>query len=222
MSSNHIIRWTIALAVLAPATLAQANVVTAYDNFGPGNDGFQYNTGVSWMNAGTGTGFNYVEQAQRFSPSVSGELDTIYLGIGRVLGFTSLTIRLTNSQGNTPIADGTVLETWTLTSLGSLFDMTVAELTSVNKPTLDSSLNYWIWLESAPGTSVAWGHNVVGDSMFRNQYNTASGFLEWNPGNFATGGAQRIDVMTVIPAPSALAMLGIAGLIGVRRRRHDA
>ena len=69
-----------------PTPTSTPLVDTVYNNFGPGNEGFEYSTGESWMIAGNNSYFNYVEQAHAFTPSSSGPLAYIYIGLMEVLG----------------------------------------------------------------------------------------------------------------------------------------
>lgn len=54
-------------------------------------------------------------------------------------------------------------------------------------------------------------------------FGPAGGYVASNPtSNYGTGGTWRFDMVTVagvIPAPGAIALFGLAGLAGVRRRR---
>jgi len=122
--------------------MGAAQPVTVYNNFGSGNGGFDYSTGTSYMIAGFNTGFLYVEQAQTFTPSVSGYLTDIYLGVGKVLSFNQCTIHLVPDLGTFPVLQN-ALETWVLTDLPSIYVGGPTHLVSVNHSFLTAGQSYW-------------------------------------------------------------------------------
>ncbi len=192
-----------------PTPTATPLVNTAYNNFGPGNEGFEYDTGESWMIAGHNSYFEYVEQAHAFTPSESGPLAYIYIGLMEVLGVNECTVRLVPDNGETPSEDN-ALETWLLhaddlPSGGGGEPRPATQLVSVVHPYLTAGQSYWIWVKVDLGSSASWGENVTGAIGHMQQFVWVDEHYqyEWvDMGNQAIG-ALRIDVIADSPPATA-------------------
>jgi len=186
---------SVALCFFAFTGMAQPVIV--YNNFGTGNGGFEYETSMSWLIAGFFTGFNYVEQAQTFTPSESGYLSDIHLGLMVAFLFNEGTIKLTPDLGGLPSEDD-VLESWVvydLPSNGGGEPRPATQLLSVEHPYLTAGQTYWIWISAVNGSSAAWGENVTGaiGHMAQRGYENYVGYVWMDMGNL-TLGALRVDV----------------------------
>ncbi len=194
MSTKVGVQLCVVLCLFVIASAAQA--ITVYNNFGQGSGGFEYNTEESWFIAGFYSGFDYVEQAGAFTPSESGALSDLYLGLGVVLLQNETTIKLAPNNG-TPPSDEDLLETWIVTDLPFLYSGDNVHLVSQNQPYLTAGESYWIWIAVDQGSSAGWGQNVTGATgpIVQRCYSAYQGGLYWEdiiPSE--TLGALRIDV----------------------------
>ena len=172
---------------------------TVYNNFGPGSGGFEYETSMCWMIAGHYSYFIYVEQAQSFTPSETGHLTDIYVGLTEVLGVNECHVKLAPDYGGPPSEDD-VLETWVLYSgdlpLGGGGEPRPAtRLVSYDHPLLTAGQSYWIWIAVDEGSSAAWGENVTGATghMMQCVYEYV---YTWEDMGAQTLGAMRVDVIS--------------------------
>ena len=175
-------------------SMGAAQPVTVYNNFGSGNGGFDYSTGTSYMIAGFNTGFLYVEQAQTFTPNVSGYLTDIYLGMGMVLSFTTGTIHLVPDLGSFPLPQD-ALESWVLNALPSIYvGQPTTHLVSVNHPFLAAGQSYWVWISVGNGSSAGWGQNVTGAIGHMAQRQFEYDYLWVDQGNDNPLAAMQVDI----------------------------
>ncbi len=192
------IRLCVALLMVAGMGTALADdPVLAYNNFGPGNGGFEYETGMSWLIAGFFTGFYYVEQAQTFTPTESGYLSDIYVGLTVAFVYDEGTIKLAPDLGAPP-SDADVLESWVVSDLpsnGGGAPRPATQLVSVERPYLTAGQSYWIWISAADGSSAAWGENVTAahGPMAQRGYVNYVGYV-WEDMGDQILGALRVDV----------------------------
>jgi len=192
-----------------------AQPITVYNNFGPGNNGFEYETGMSWLIAGFFTGFYYVEQAQSFTPAESGYLSDIYAGLMVAFIFDQGTVKLAADSGGLPSED--VLESWVLNDLpsnGGGEPRPATNLVSVEHPYLTAGQTYWVWISAEDGSSAAWGENVTGSigHMAQRGYVNYVGYV-WDDMGSQTLGALQVDItyeptgiddQTLVPTQIAL------------------
>ena len=187
---------------------AMAN--TVYNNFGPGNEGFEYATGESWMIAGNNSYFNYVEQAHAFVPIESGYLSDIYIGLMEVLGVNECTVRLVPDNGDPP-SEADTLETWLLhaddlPSGGGGEPRPATQLVSAVMPYLTAGQSYWIWVKVDSGSSASWGENVTGATGRMKEFVWVDEHYQYEWVDIANGyakGAMRVDIFDGTPAPTA-------------------
>jgi hypothetical protein len=172
-----------------------------YNNFGPGSGGFEYETGVSWMLAGHYSFFEYVEEAQSFTPSETGYLADIYVGLMEVLGVNECYVMLAPDHGAPP-SEGDVLETWVLYGddlppPGGGEPRPATRLVSYVHPLLTAGQSYWIWIRVNQGSSASWGLNVTGAIGHMMQRRYVYGLVWVDIGN-QTLGALRVDVASAL------------------------
>jgi|GEM_PF-5222234 len=218
---------TVAAAACSCGVAAGAAPITVFDNFGPGNGGFEYNGGTSWLIA-PGGGFPPVQQAQQFTLGESGALSDIYLGLTQLIPHNGNTVRvrLTDNSGPNPESSN-LIEQWTIVNAPSQAGTSVVHLQSILAPVLNAGEQYWIWIEGVSGPGVGgfgggshrWGYNTTGDMQIMQQKNVDGvlPLLQWRDQVLSTAGAMRIDI---IPSPGTLAIFGLAGFAAARRRRH--
>jgi hypothetical protein len=218
MSTNRI--WALVLVVaVACSTAALADGITVYNNFGPGNDGFEVYTGWSWMIAGVGSGFDPVQNAQWFSPSDSGPLSDIYIALRRVIPpYKDMFVRLCANNNFEPPTEANVVEEWlvnpaTLPFAGS--QGAPAHLVSALQPTLEAGQSYVIWVGFDNNGNGAWAPNIFNEYVPRRQRTYEYSGWQWQPLGDARAGALRVDI---VPEPASLALL-LCGLLTVVRRR---
>lgn len=209
---------SMAMVIMAAGTCAQADI--AYNNFGAGNGGFDYNWGIGWTVAGpnNGSGQFGVEQAQAFTAGASGELTDIWVPIWRV-PFSSpadeVTVHIATHSGDAPPTTTDILESWTLNSFESWSDWSMPhQLTSAGGIDIVAGEKYWIWMEGGDTTWTGWAMNS--DPALTFDHTLRRDGEDWLDISQSTAGALRVDV---VPAPGALALLGLGGLGAARRRR---
>lgn len=209
----------LSIVAVAGLTASTASGDIAYNNFGPGNGGFDYNWGLGWTVAGpnNGSGQFGVEQAHLFTPSVGGELSDIWVPIWRV-PFSSpadeVTIHIASKSGNAPTA-GDILESWTLDTFPSWTAWSAPHhLESAGGITLDAGTEYWIWMEGGDTTWAGWAHNS--DPALTLPHTLRREGQGWTNIFDETAGALRVDV---VPAPGTAVLAGLGSLVMVRRRR---
>jgi hypothetical protein len=113
---------------------------------------------------------------------------------------------------------------------------TVDANTTTSQPTTNGGNGWFLFSNGAPGGSVAgrslnqiladatYGSILSGGTVVATGFNIGSYQrncrvgIDWVENSLLNGG-DRIDFGVAVPAPGALALLGVAGLIGARRRR---
>jgi hypothetical protein len=201
--------WAIALVGAACGAVATADTIMAYNNFGPGNDGFEYLTGTSWAMGGY---LGPKQHAQSFTAEAGGPLTDVYLGIFNVLSGGNVTIRVANNINFAGPTYADILEEWFVASVPGSSGSPVTHLVSQNQPLLDAGENYWLWITVATGT-VGWGY--APDSSLSVPRRTRNSDTDaWGALTYGRPGALRVDV---VPEPQALVLL-LAGLAVFGRR----
>jgi len=145
------------MAAIDGKTARGSTVAVAYDSFGPANT---FNKTVGWGVSGISSSHGYRGQAQRFTPSVDGTLNTIELAIGRASGSGLSTITVVADDNGYPT--GAVLETFNSVPASGTFGNSYAPrlLTSALTPFLTANSTYWLRAEPADATtSNAWNNN---------------------------------------------------------------
>jgi hypothetical protein len=211
---------TIRLATLTFMAFTSAVISTGaqsviYNSFGPGNS---YDSGVVWAVSGASESGGYRGQAEFFTPSISGYLNTIELATYHVSGspLSNFFIAQDNGGGS----PGTILETFSnVTNPSGLLT-----LHSTPGVLLQAGTEYWLADEPATATSY--------NGWYENSQNVANGFaFERSEWSWAAIGPPAPDsgvfevTVTPVPEPSAaqLALIGgCCSLVFWRYRKNDS
>jgi hypothetical protein len=180
------------------------NAATIVFNNIPASPQYYQNAG-NWL--GT-SGNQYAITATTFTPSASGQLDELTLGLTYGSGTNSVTLRLSPDTGGLPGAPIWQTSVPPAPAFGSLLSVT-----GIGGPTLSSSQTYWLEgvAPVSPATLHFWWTNNQGDTgpviATGNYVNTDRFSL-------------RVGVLTV-PEPAACMLLlcGSFSLTQIRRRR---
>jgi hypothetical protein len=235
LASHRLPRFSLAVVaaafVITVSSAANAGV-TLFNNFGPDeNHAFNNQSGVL---VGTSAGLPPVSNAQRaVRIDVTGNdyfLDTIDAGLmwgtsTPNLGATFTVFADDGSNGlpGTSLGFASVAQTPTPPNSGadplpfSTFDFSSQSLL------LENGHSYWLVLTANTNENlVMWGLNLTADTNSGNEY------LFWDgggPWQHAQAGAVMPSLRvngTVVPAPGALALIVLAGIVGPSSRRRRA
>jgi MYXO-CTERM domain-containing protein len=197
---------TIAAMMLAAA--AQATVL--FDNFGPGDT---YDFGIGWTIGDTADwqlGAGFVMNA-----GGSYSLDSVTASIRHIAGPNFVTLSVYDTVGGLP---GSLLETSSAMNLPA-HDGTPAPPTVFafsGSTVLQDGQTYWVIAstDGPAGAWLAWNWNIAHALGLHAQRQGAG---PWQVFTFEQS-VLRVEG-TLVPAPGALALLGL-GLLRTRRRRH--
>ena len=116
---------------------------------------------------------------------------------------TSGGLYIPTSQSSTfPVAFGAFGSSIAASGYLTTFDMDLA------------SGNYYVYMQDTWGDGWAWASNTGLDAF------AVSGAIDGGSASFAfTTGSSAVGAFTVVPAPGALALLGLAGLTSRRKRK---
>jgi len=210
------------VAALAVGVLASAahGATTVYNNFGPGNGGFDYNWGLGWTVAGKDVASQYgVEQAFLFTPSASGIVSDIWVAIWYVpldAGQDVVKVLLTRNPLGIPPRPEDVMETWTITSFESWTHWSPPRhLVGNGASHLEMGQSYWLWAVGGDTTWCGWCMNL--DPALTLPHTLRREGENWLPIGYETASAFRVDV--IVPEPTLLGFLA-AGLLPLLRRRR--
>ncbi len=205
------IRFVLGASVASLLSVPALGSVVLYDNFGAG-DGYNNDVG------GT-IGFDTnVEQGQGFSIS-GGDffLDSVAAAIGYIEGTNEVTLTLFDDDGGAP---GLALESVTLFDMppGGGIEEPPSLFTFSGTTTLTEGVTYWLIASGVNDFSalLLWNFNSTGALLDRASRDDGG---PWLITPDATALAMRING-SLVPAPGALALLGLAGLTARRRRRN--
>jgi hypothetical protein len=193
--------------VLALRCALPADAATVVFNNIPASPAYYQNAG-NWL----GTLANqYAITATTFTPSASGQLDELTLGLFYVSGTNSVTLRLSPDVGGLPSAPIWQTTVPPAPGFGSLLSVT-----GIAGPMLNASQTYWLEgvAPVSPATLHVWETNNQGDS------GTIIG-----SGNYYTGQQRfslRVGVLSNVPEPvsGVLIAIGTLGLVLVGRQRR--
>jgi hypothetical protein len=197
------------VTLVLPALVAQACSVAAantivFNNLAASTP-YYYNFGNSTGNAVGG----YSTSATTFTPSVSGPLDELTLGLFYLFGSNSVTLQLSPSVSGLPSAP-----IWTTTSAPAPAYGSLMSLTGIGGPVINAGQQYWLEAIApvTPSTLDAWYRNNQGDV----------GPIIAN-GNYIASDdrlALRVGVLGSVPEPCTCMLLcfGLIGATSIRRR----
>ena len=192
--------------VFALHTGSLANAATVVFNNIPAAPAYYQNAG-NWL--GT-LGNQYGITATTFTPSASGQLDELTLGLTYTSGVNSVTLQLSPDTGGLPGAPIWQTSVPPAPGFGSLLSVT-----GIGGPTLNSGQTYWLEgvAPVTPATLHGWWTNNQGDAGPV----IGSGNYVANTQRFSL----RVGVL-VVPEPAACLLLvcGSLGLAPSHRRRR--
>lgn len=157
--------WFCSVAfLLLFASITFGQQFTVYDNFGPGQEGWDYNYGLGWTIAGEDVPAQYgVEQANEFASIYDGVVTDIWVAISRVPPSTpadTVTIRLTENPSGQPPTEADIMEEWTLTGFGTWSQWnTPFHLEGNGTSQLLEGHSYWLWAIAEETTWCMWCMN---------------------------------------------------------------
>lgn len=187
--------FIVALTSLAMSSNAQT---TVYNNFGPGNGGWDYNYGLGWTVAGENVPAQYgVEQAMGFTATASGTVSDIWLGMWYVPidpQVDVVTIRLTRNPNGQPPTMQDVMEEWTLTEFESWSQWNPPHhLRGKGTSYLENGESYWIWASGGDTTWCGWCMNI--DPSLTCPHTMRREGENWLNINNETASVFRVDVV---------------------------
>lgn len=172
---------------------------TAYSNFGPGHDGWDYNYGLGWTLSGDSVPEQYgVQQAMGFTSGLNGFVTDIWLAISAVPSSSypdTVTIRLcTNPDGQAP-SEENILEEWTVTGFHSWSQWnTPIHLVAGNISEIHAGADYWLWAMATDLTWTMWCMNE--NSSLTCPHTLRREGEDWLSISQETASVFRVDVST--------------------------
>ena len=184
------------LAIFFIMSVANAQV-TAYNNFGQGNEGWDYNWGLGWTIAGTNVGSQYyVEQAMAFESTVDGYVSDVWVAISYVplsSPADTVIIRLAENPNGLPPDSAYIMEEWMLTEFDSWSQWnTPIHLEGNGNSYLEEGKSYWLWAYAVETTWTMWCMNE--DPSFTCPHTIRHENEPWFPISNETASAFRVDV----------------------------
>lgn len=131
----------------------------------------------------------------------------------------TLSVR-TDANGGMTIPGDTIIESWDVQTTAIGWNPVLETVDSVLNPVLDAGTTYWIVAESDSPAFVdaVWVASQQDEPVWHSVQNVLNPDGAWSSG-FTQGAPGLVVSGSVVPAPSALALLGMTGLVGTRRRR---
>ena len=132
----------------------------------------------------------------------------------------TLSIR-TDANGGMTIPGDTVIESWDVQTAAVGWNPILETVNSVLNPVLTAGTTYWIVAESDSPAFVdaVWVASSQDEPVWHSIQNAFNPNGAWISG-YTQGAPGLVVSGTVVPAPGALAALGMAGIVGTRRRRR--
>jgi hypothetical protein len=210
---NNVRVFSFCAVVVAISLSASSQAQNAFNTFGPGQS---YNTGTGWTISGSSFTFGNFAPAMGFTSAATGNLDNVALALGGIAGTGVVVSLFTDNAGMV----GTVLESWTVTSMPSFGSggAPVVLANAVSGLSLTAGTSYW--LGAAPidaGSLAAWNWNNQGiTGPFSD---SADGGMTYPTPRKDTLSAFSV---TVTPEPSSIAVMGLGLLPLLTLRRKSA
>jgi hypothetical protein len=198
------------------------DTITVYNNFGPGQDGWDYNWGLGWTVAGDDVPSQYgVEQAMGFTSTATGFVTDIWVAMWYVpldAGYDEVTLYLASNPQNQPPRPEDVMESWVITDFESWYDWSPPHhLVGNGSSLLEEGKSYWLWAVGGPTTWCGWCLNI--DPGLTCPHTLRREGEDWLPIGNETASAFRVDVLIPEPATLGLLLGGLVPLLLMRRGR---
>ena len=131
----------------------------------------------------------------------------------------TLSVR-TDANGGMTIPSDTIIESWDVQTSAVGWVPVFETVDSVLNPVLSAGTTYWIVAESDSPAFVdaVWVASPQDEPVWHSIQNVLNPTGEWISG-FTQGAPGLVVSGSVVPAPSAFALLGLGGLACARRRR---
>lgn len=119
-----------------------------------------------------------------------------------------------------PAPSGVVLESWDVQTAAVGWMPILETQTSLLNPVLEAGQTYWIVLESdsPPFVDAIWVASGQNFPVLHSIINAANPTDDWYSG-YTQGAPGMVVNGTLVPTPAGVALLGLGGLVGSRRRR---
>lgn len=116
----------------------------------------------------------------------------------------------------------TIIESWDVQTAAIGWNPILETVDSILNPLLSAGTTYWIVAESNSPAFVdaVWVASQQSEPVWHSIQNSANPNGEWIPG-YTQGAPGLLIQGSAVPAPSVLAMIGMGGLVGTRRRRAN-
>lgn len=199
------------LCIASVATGVSVEAATIFSNFAPGSG---YSTTQSNPVGNAFDGNDYAE-GDTFTSATTATFSSLHIALSCFATCSStFSVRLTRDSGGQP---GTTIESFNspAASLGVLGANNPALVfNSSLLPILLAGTPYWITISSNPTDSIGWNLNSTGDAS--PQALSTDGGATWFAPSGNTPGAFQIDAipLAVVPEPSSVQMLLLAGFSG--------
>ncbi len=189
-----VVLLTLILVVTSPAFA----LVTIYNNFGAGHDGWDYDWGIGWTVAGENVPAQYgVEQAMAFEATASGTLSDIWVAMWYVPLDAQpdlVTVYLARNPSGLPPEPEDILEQWTITQFGSWSQWNPPQhLTGNGSTIIAEGESYWLWAVGGPTTWCGWCLNL--DPALTCPHTLRREGEDWLPIGNETASAFRVDLL---------------------------
>jgi hypothetical protein len=183
-------------ALLIPTSIAQ---ITVYNNFGPGNGGWDYNYGMGWTVAGINVPAQYgCEQAMGFQSTASGAVSDVWVAFFYCPLDTLtdiVTVKLAENPNGLPPTPENVMEEWTITEFQSWSQWSPPHhLEGSGASNLQESSSYWLWASGGITTWCGWCLNI--NPALTCPHTLRREGENWLPISLETASAFRVDVGT--------------------------
>jgi hypothetical protein len=207
------------------ASLAKADPITVFSNFGPGMS-FDSDVDSGWtVNGFLSSDVGQQVISHRFTSSANYLFTKLELPLSRFQGDGSVSLYLQSDAAGVP---GSVLERMNVVAIS--LTPTLLSAKSADHTALMAGESYWLTAVAGPGVIAGWNWNVIGDVS--NASNFASNQLGTPAGPWAldsegpTRGAFRIQGApqpAAIPEPATIVLIGsgLAALALPRARRRS-